>query len=362
VVPLSGRLDEVAPSEILAVRVGDADSHMKVIEIRDKFGVDSLQLVERPDRVPGPGQVVLKMKAFSINYRDLLVVNGVGRWKPPLGRVPLSDGVGIVAATGNGVSRVKVGDRVAPIFYPKWLDGRVAAGKMGQALGGAAADGVLAEYTLFDEANLVRVPAHLTDEEAATLPCAGVTAWSAVIPLGDITPGDSVLVLGAGGVSIFALPFARFLGARVIVTSSSDQKLERAKELGAAAVINYKTEPDWPEVVAELTNDLGADYVVDTAGDLKQSIAAVRLGGTVAFVGLLIGMTSEVDLVTFMGKCARVEAVDVGSREMFEAMNKAIAFHAMRPVVDRVFGFSELREALNYLREARHFGKVCLRA
>ena len=233
---------------------------------------------------------------------------------------------------------------------------------MGQALGGAAADGVLAEYTLFDDVSLVHVPAHLTDEEAATLPCAGVTAWSAVIALGDIRPGDSVVVLGTGGVSIFALQFARFLGARVIVTSSSDQKLVRAKELGAAEVINYKTDPDWPKAVMELTEDIGADYVVDTVGGLKEAIAAVRLGGTVALVRLLIGVTSEVDLVAFMGKCARVEAVDVGSREMFEAMNKAIAFHAMRPVVDRVFGFSELREALNYLREARHFGKVCLRA
>jgi NADPH:quinone reductase-like Zn-dependent oxidoreductase len=335
---------------------------MKVIEIRGNFGVDSLQLVARPDRVPGPGQVVLKMKAFSINYRDLLVVNGVGRWKPPLGRVPLSDGVGIVAAAGNGVSRVKVGDRVAPIFYPNWLEGRVVAGKMGQALGGAAADGVLAEYTLFNEVSLVHVPQHLTDEEAATLPCAGVTAWSAVIALGDSRPGDSVVVLGTGGVSIFALQFARFLGARVIVTSSSDQKLARAKQLGSAAGINYKSTPDWPMAVVELTDGIGADYVVDTVGGLKEAIAAVRPGGAVAFVGLLVGMTAEVDLVTFMGKSARVQAVDVGSREMFEAMNKAIAFHAMRPVVDRVFGFSELREALNHLREARHFGKVCLRA
>src|SRR6266404_9412330 len=328
---------------------------MKAIEIHDTFGLDSLKLVERPDPTPGPGQVVLKMKAFSINYRDLLVVNGVGRWKPPLGRVPLSDGVGIVAATGNGVSRVKVGDRVAPIFYPKWLDGRVAAGKMEQALGGAAADGVLAEYTLFDESSLVHVPAHLTDEEAATLPCAGVTAWSAVSLFRDITPGDSVVVLGTGGVSIFALQFARFVGARVIATSSSDQKLARAKEFGADAVINYKTTPDWPKAVAELTDGLGAEYVVGTVGDLKQSIAAVRLGGAVAFVGLLIGMTTEVDLVTFMGKCARIEAIDVGSRAMFQAMNEAIESHAMHHVLDRIFEFHELREALNYLREGRHF-------
>ena len=269
--------------------------------------------------------------------------------------------MGIVAATGNAVSRVSVGDRVAPIFYPRWLEGKVAAEKMGHALGGAAADGVLAEYTVFDEASVVRVPAHLSDGEAATLPCAGLTAWNALLTFGNITPGDSIVVLGTGGVSIFALQFARFRGARVILTSSSDEKLERAKELGAAAVINYRTRTDWPNVVVELTNGCGADYVVDTVGGLKEAIAALRLGGAVAFVGLLRGMAVEVDLVTFMGRSARIEAVDVGSREMFEAMNRAIEFHAMRPVIDRVFGFTQLPEALDYLREARHFGKVCLR-
>jgi len=334
---------------------------MKAVEIRDKCGVAGLRFVERPEPAPGPGQVVLQMKAFSINFRDLLVVEGVGRWRPPLGRVPLSDGVGVVAATGQGVSRVKVGDRVAPIFYPKWLEGRPAPEKLTRGLGGAVADGVFAEYTLFDESCLVHIPAHLADEEAATLTCAGVTAWSALLTFGQIKPGDSVVTLGTGGVSMFALQFAKICGARVIVTSSSDQKLERAKELGANGTINYKTRPNWPKAVAELTGGLGADYVVDTVGDLKQSIAAVRLGGAVAFVGLLIGMTAEVDLVTFMGKCARVEAVDVGSREIFEAMNKAIEFYAMRPVVDRVFEFHELRDALNYLKEACHFGKVCLR-
>jgi NADPH:quinone reductase-like Zn-dependent oxidoreductase len=274
----------------------------------------------------------------------------------------LSDGVGIVAAIGDGVSRVKVGDRVAPIFYPNWLDGRAAAGKMDRALGGASADGVLAEHTLVEQTSLVHVPNHLTDEEAATLPCAGVTAWSALSTFGAIRPGETVVVLGTGGVALFALQFARLLGARVIVTSSSDHKLVRAKEIGAAAGINYRLTPDWPRAVVELTDGVGADYIVDTVGRLNEAIAAVRLGGAVAFVGLLDGMAAEVDLVAFMGKCARVEVVDVGSRAMFEAMVAAMVFHQMRPVVDRVFGFDELGAALTYLGEGRHFGKVCLRA
>jgi NADPH:quinone reductase-like Zn-dependent oxidoreductase len=335
---------------------------MKVVEIRDRYGLEALQIVERPDPVPGPRQVVLEMKAFSINYRDRLVVHGVGRWKPPLPRIPLSDGVGIVVRAGSDVSRVDIGDRVAPIFYPKWWDGTVTWEKMRQPLGGAVGDGVLAEYGLFDEESVVHVPEHLSDEEAATLPCAAVTAWNAVVAVGRITPGDTVVVLGTGGVSLFALQFALLQEARVIVTSSSDQKLARARELGAAAGVNYRTTPDWPQAIKELTSRAGANCVVDTVGELKEAITAVRMGGTVAFVGLLAGMNADVDLVAFMGKSARIEAVDVGSRQMFEAMNEAIRFHAMHPVVDRVFGFGELGAALQYLEEAKHFGKVCLRA
>jgi NADPH:quinone reductase-like Zn-dependent oxidoreductase len=334
---------------------------MKVIEIRNKFGVDSLVVTERPEPVPGPGQVLLKMKAYSVNYRDLLVVNGVGRWKPSLPRIPLSDGVGVVAAMGSGVSTVRMGDRVAPIFYPKWLDGRISAEKMGQPLGGAVADGVLAEYTLCDETSLVHVPGYLSDEEVATLPCAGVTAWNAAVRSGQVSPGDTVVTLGTGGVSIFALQFARSLGARVIITSSSDQKLARAKQLGAAEGVNYKTTPDWPKAVMELTDGAGADCIIDTVSQLSKAIAAVKMGGKVALVGLLFGMNTEVDLVSFMGKSARVEAIEVGSREMFGAMNRAIKFHGIRPVVDRVFEFSRAGEALKYLGEGRHFGKVCVR-
>jgi NADPH:quinone reductase-like Zn-dependent oxidoreductase len=334
---------------------------MKVVEIRDGFGLDSLKVVDRAEPVPGPSQVLLKMKAFSVNYRDLLVVNGIGRWKPPLGRIPLSDGVGIVIAAGNNSTRFKIGDRVAPIFYPNWLEGAVAREKISHALGGAAADGVLAEYKVFDEASVIHVPPHLTDEEAATLPCAGVTAWNALVSFRNLSPGDSVVALGTGGVSIFALQFARLRGARVIITSGSDEKLARAKQMGVVAIINYKSNPDWPNAVLELTSGVGANCVVDTVGDLKAALAAVRVGGALTFVGLLGGLTSQVDLVAFMGKSARVEAVDVGSREMFFAMNQAIESHALRPVVDRVFGFGELRQALTYLKEARHFGKICLR-
>jgi NADPH:quinone reductase-like Zn-dependent oxidoreductase len=242
---------------------------MRVIEVRDRRGIESLAVVERPDPFPGPGQISIEFRAFSLNYRDLLVVRGVGRWRPSLPRIPVSDGIGVVAAMGSGVSRVQMGDRVAPIFYPNWLKGGVSEEKLTSPLGGATADGVLAEKAVFDESWVVRVPEHLSDEEAATLPCAGVTAWNAVAADGRIAPGDTVVVLGTGGVSIFALQFARLLGAFVIVTSSSDEKLARAKQLGADAGINYRTTPAWPNAVMELSGGLGADRVIDTVGGLR---------------------------------------------------------------------------------------------
>jgi len=332
---------------------------MRVIEIGEKFGIDSLKVVERSEPVPGPGQIVLKIRAVSLNYRDLLVVNGIHRWRPASARVPVSDAVGVVEVTGSGVTRVKRGDRVAPIFYPKWLEGEVCSEKLVSPLGGAVADGVLAEYVAVNETSVVPVPPHLSDEEAATLPCAGVTAWNAVVCAGRFRPGDTIVVLGTGGVSLFAMQFAKMLGARVIVTSSSDQKLARASHLGASAGVNY-TSIDWPQAVLEITDGVGADHVVDTVGDLDKSVAAVRVGGSVAFVGLLTGMNTQVDLVALMGKSARIHAIDVGSREMFAAMNRAIASHAMRPVVDRVFSFSEAAQAFQYLVGPTHFGKICI--
>jgi len=334
---------------------------VRVIELKNGYGIDALTVSERPDPVPGPNQIVLELRALSLNYRDLLVVEGTGRWRAPLPRIPVSDGVGVVVDTGPGVSRVKAGDRVSPAFYPAWIDGEPDPEKMASPLGGAVADGLMAQYAVAHEDAVVRVPAGLSDEEAATLPCAAVTAWNAVVCRGRIKPGDTVVTLGTGGVSLFSLQFAGMLGARVIITSSSDEKLARARGLGAAAGINYRKRLDWPTAVLELTGGAGADHVVDIVGNLNDAVAAVRVGGAVAFVGLLTGMKTEVDLVALMGKSARVEAVDVGSREMFESLNRAIAFHGVRPVVDKVFPFAEAAEAFKYLAGGAHFGKVCLR-
>jgi len=335
---------------------------MRAIEIREPRGIESLAMVERPDPLPGPGQIGAELRAFSLNYRDLLVVRGVDRWRPVVPRIPLSDAVGVVTAVGPGAHRLRIGDRVAPIFYPNWLEGGASDEKLSSPLGGAVADGVLAERAVFDERSVVHVPEHLSDEEAATLPCAGVTAWNAVASGTRIAPGDTVVVLGTGGVSMFVLQFARLMGAFVIVTSSSDEKLARAKDFGADAGINYKTTPSWPDVVKELTGGVGADHVIDTAGHLKEAIAAIRVGGSVVFVGLLAGLSAPVDLVALMGKSARLRAVDVGSSAMFAAMNRAIGRHRLRPIVDRVFSFSDAANALRYLSEAGHVGKVCVRS
>ena len=334
---------------------------MRVLEVREPFGIDSLVFTTRPDPVAGPRDVVVQLNALSLNYRDHLVIGGVNRWRPHGPRIPVSDGAGVVVATGSAVTRIKTGDRVAPIFYPKWLDGQPSTEKMEGALGGAAADGLYAEYAMIDETAVVTVPSHLSDEEAATLPCAALTAWNGVAEGAPLREGDTVVVLGTGGVALFALQFAKLLGARAIVTSSSDAKLARASELGADAGINYRTTPDWPRALRELTEAKGADLVVDTAGALTEAIDAVRVGGTVAFIGLLLGTHSDVDLVKLMGSSATIRAIDVGSRAMFESMNRAIASAKLRPVIDRTFAFDEAREAFRYLGDGAHFGKVCVR-
>ena len=333
---------------------------MRVLEVREPFGIDALAFPTRPDPSPGPRDIVIQLKALSLNYRDRLVIDGVNRWRPNGPRIPVSDGVGLIVGTGSAVTRFTQGDRVAPIFYPKWIDGRPAAEKMQGALGGAAADGLYAEYAIVDESAAVAVPPHLSDNEAATLPCAAVTAWNGVAEGAPLQDGDTIVVLGTGGVALFALQFAKLLGARAIITSSSDLKLARARELGADGGINYRTTPDWSAALRDMTGGRGADLVVDTAGALGQAIDAVRIGGTIAYIGLLLGMHSDVDLVKLIGSSATIRAIDVGSRAMFERMNRVIEKAKLRPVIDRTFAFDEAQEAFRCLGGGAHFGKVCV--
>lgn len=335
---------------------------MRTIELCGSFGLDNLKLVERREPTPGPRQVLVRMRAASLNYRDLLVVKGIYNPKLKLPMVPLSDGVGEVVALGEGVTRVKTGDRVAGIFMQEWLAGGLYEPMARSALGGGI-DGILSECVLFDENGLVQVPAHLTDEEAATLPCAAVTAWNALVASGGIKAGDSVLVQGTGGVSLFALQFARMHGARAILTSSSDEKLERARNLGAADLINYKTTPDWEEKVRALTGKTGVDHVVEVggAGTLSKSLRAVRAGGHISLIGILTGGAGEINPLPILMKNIRVQGIFVGSREMFEAMNRAILLHRLQPVVDQVFAFAETDKALRRLESGAHFGKIVIR-
>ena len=333
-----------------------------------KFGVDHLERVELPMLQIAPGMVLIKVHAVSLNYRDLMMVKGFYNPKMALPRIPCSDGAGEVAAIGEGVSRVQVGDRVCGIFMQRWLDGPLTAEKSKAALGGDV-DGMLAEYVLLDQDGVVRFPEHLSYEEAATLPCAGVTAWNALHHAGEparaALPGETIVVQGTGGVSIFALQFAKLLGARVIGTSSSDEKLSRTYGLGLDAGCNYKERPEWSAWVSEATGGLGADRIVEVGGadTIGQSLRAARVGGMIAQIGILSGVaTSEpLALTPILHKQLRVQGIYVGSRAMFEEMNAAIAKAGLRPVIDRVFGFDQVREAFLHMQSASHFGKIVIR-
>ncbi|MBI3562073.1 MAG: NAD(P)-dependent alcohol dehydrogenase [Gammaproteobacteria bacterium] len=333
---------------------------MQAFELRNKTGLGAVSLVERKDPQPGPEQVLIQMRAAALNPRDLLVLNGSLYPTLRLPLVPLSDGVGHVMAVGEKVTRVKPGDRVAGIFVQHWLSGE--APEHALSLGGEM-DGVLARQVVLPQDGVVPVPTYLTDEEAATLPCAAVTAWNALMVQGNLKPGATVLIQGTGGVSLFALQFARMAGARVIVISSSDEKLERARQLGAEQTIHYKRTPDWELETLKLTDGRGVDHVVEVggAGTLSRSINAVRAGGHISLIGILSGINTEISLRPILRKQIRIQGIYVGSRSMFEAMNRAIELHKLKPVIDRVFPFEEALDSFGYLEKANHVGKVCLR-
>jgi NADPH:quinone reductase-like Zn-dependent oxidoreductase len=333
---------------------------MKVYQLTDTTGTDALKLVELPEPKPARGQVLVKVHASSLNYRDLLVSDGrYGKVALPL--IPLSDGAGEITAVGEGVTRWKTGDRVAGTFFQGWPGGPFQREMANTALGGAL-NGMLAEYVALSADGVIAIPSHLNFEEAATLPCAALTAWQALVFRGNISADETILLLGTGGVSIFALQFAKMHGARVIITSSSDEKLARAKTLGADEIINYRSTPDWEKEVFRLTGDAGVDQVVEVggAGTFVKSLRSVRPGGQVHLVGGVSGFTGEVPLGEIIRKLVVVRGIYVGSRAMFEAMNRAVALHRTKPVIDRVFKFADASAAYKFQQSGQHFGKVVI--
>jgi NADPH:quinone reductase-like Zn-dependent oxidoreductase len=337
---------------------------MRAYEIvAGSVGLEGLRRCDRPDPQPGAGQIVVRLHAASLNFRDLLIARGKyagGSVKQAI--VPLSDAAGEVVDIGSGVTRFRVGDRVAGTFFRDWIAGPAVPGPR-IALGAPPADGVLAEYALFAEHDAVMVPAPLSFEAASTLPCAAVTAWHALMVIGRVQPGDTVLVVGTGGVSIFALQFARLAGARVLVTSSSDEKLARAISMGATAGVNYRATPEWQQEVLRLTEGRGVDHIVEVGGGgtLGRSIQAIGTGGRIYMIGVLTGTNGDTNPYGLMTKYASLHGVFVGSRSMFEKMNGAIATNNLAPVIDRVFAFEEAAQAYRHLASAGHFGKVVIR-
>jgi NADPH:quinone reductase-like Zn-dependent oxidoreductase len=333
---------------------------MQVYQLQSNAGLDTLTLIEAPEPQPGYGQILVRVRATSLNYRDLIIGKGQNpAIQYPV--VPLSDGAGEVVALGEGVSQVKVGDRVAGIFFQDWQAGEINKSIMKSALGGEI-NGVLAEYVVLNQNGVVILPEHLSYEDGATLPCAAVTAWHGLVTKGNLKAGETVLILGTGGVSIFALQFAKLHGARAIITSSRDEKLEKAKSLGADETINYTNTPDWEQEVYRLTDGVGVDHVVEVggAGTLEKSIKAVRYGGRISLIGVLTGFAGQINPQPVLGKSITLQGIYVGSQEMFTAMNRAIAQSKLKPICDRVFPFTEARAAYDYLQSGSHFGKVVI--
>lgn len=333
---------------------------MRAYRIGKFSGAEGLVLGEEEAPRPGRGQILIRIRAASLNFRDSKIIEGLFGPAVPAGIIPLSDGAGEVAEVGEGVTRFKVGDRVMPIFNPHWLGGKRPIDASPMGLGGEV-DGTLADYIVVDQQQAVMMPEHLSFEEAACLPCAAVTAWSAICGREPLYPGETVLTLGTGGVSIFALQFAKLFGARVIATSSSDEKCARLRALGADDTINYMAHPDWEKEVQRLTGGRGADVVVEIggAGTLAKSFRASNPNTRISIVGMVAGASGG-DGFDFMSWIATTYRTGVGSRQDFEQMNRAIAYHRMRPVVDKVFGFEDVSAAFDFFNAKRYFGKVVI--
>jgi NADPH:quinone reductase-like Zn-dependent oxidoreductase len=333
---------------------------MRAYEIVSGGGVDALALNDRQSPQPGTYEILVSLRASSINYRDLSTIEDPIARGIEFPRIPNSDGAGEVIGVGAGVSRFKTGDRVAGCFFQNWSDGRISAEAMASALGGAI-DGVLAEQVVLSEAGVVHIPAHMSFEEASALPCAGLTAWNCLVEQGGLKAGNTALFLGTGGVSIIGLQIAKMMGARAIITSSSDEKLARAKDLGADEMINYRQNPAWEKQVLEMTNGSGVDVTIETGGGgtLEKTMEATRVGGTISLIGVLTdGMINP---TTVMRKSIRLQGVYVGNRRMFEDMNSAFALNKIHPVIDRTFDFDDARSAYHTMRAAGHFGKLVVK-
>jgi NADPH:quinone reductase-like Zn-dependent oxidoreductase len=332
-------------------------STMRAVEAT-AFGLDALRLVERPVPRPGRGEILLRVKAASLNYRDLVILKGIYKPDLPLPYVPVSDGSGEVAALGEGVTRFRLGDRVVPTYIQGWIDGLATPEQRSQRTLGAPLTGLLQDYVVVPAEDAVTAPAHLSDVEAATLPIAAVTAWS-TLQEGGIKPGDWVLVEGTGGVALFALQFAKLAGARVVALSSSEDKLSRVRALGADATINYHTTPEWGGAVRAATGGRGVDIVVETTGgSLPAALSALAFGGFIGVIGFVGGFEAQVDVRQLIVPMARIQGIAVGSRSRFEAMNRAIEAHGLKPVVDRVFPLERAAEAFALMARGGHFGKI----
>jgi NADPH:quinone reductase-like Zn-dependent oxidoreductase len=325
-------------------------------------GVEVLALTERADPKPAHRQVLVKVKACSLNFRDYAIARGSYRMPVRDNSIPLSDGAGEVVEIGAGVGRVKVGDRVAGNFFQRWSGGEPAADVHRSALGGGI-DGMLAEYVVLEEDGVVKLPPHLSFEEGATLPCAAVTVWNAMMHHAKLKAGDTILLQGTGGVSIFGLQFARAMGIRAVITSSSDDKLKKAKALGSAFGINYKTTPEWDKAAMEFTGGVGVDHVVEVGGaaTLTRSFGALRVGGSVTLIGGVSGGATELNPGLIFSRRANVQGISVGSTQMFEAVNRAVAVSAIKPVIDKVFAFADAPEAYRHMASGAHFGKIVIR-